>query len=94
MLREHCRDGNGSPGDPGGGWTFFPREPRGNALEILQTIKIPVRALEHTANCQAKFLVWLQNVQLIAGALYFGLAAKKHKATFTAAVKDIKTIHG
>jgi len=44
------------------GRNLFLREPREYALEILQTIKILVQALEHWVNCAAKFLTWLLNV--------------------------------
>jgi len=44
------------------GRNLFLREPREYALEILQTIKILVQALEHWLNCAAKFLTWLLNV--------------------------------
>ena len=59
------------------GWNLFPREPRGDTLEILQTIKVRVQALEYQVNGPVKFLMWLQNVQLIAGSPYSGLAAKR-----------------
>ena len=59
------------------GWNLFPREPRGDTLEILQTIKVQMQALEYQVNGPVKFLMWLQNVQLIAGAPYSGLAAKR-----------------
>ena len=44
------------------GWNLFPREPRGDTLEILQTIKVQVQALEYQVNGPVKFLMWLQNV--------------------------------
>jgi len=76
MLREYRGDGNGSCGDPA--WIEFVilREPRGVALEILQTITNLAKALECSVNCAVKFITWLRNMYLIAGALYFDPAAK------------------
>jgi len=41
---------------------FVLREPRGDALEISETIKLLVQALEYQVNCAVKFLMWPQNV--------------------------------
>jgi len=61
MLREYGGDGNRSGGNPAG-WNLFLREPCGDALEILQTIKIQVQALQYQVNCPVKCLTWPVNM--------------------------------
>jgi len=94
MLREHYRDGNGSPRDPGGGVDFLSEGTPRERFRNLADHKNSGASIRTHSKLSSKISCVAAKRAVDSWSTVLWSCCKKHKATFTAAVKDVKMIHG